>query len=268
LTYKYLTQEQYDYLDANIMLPTSVEEAYRKFDELSTKYIDKLRKCTKSIQDARLARDNESIKTSLKSYDEELEKYIPVLMAQARIYWDRENYPMVEKLFFQSAEFCSEHEVWKLNVGHVFFMQEVKFKDAIRYYDPIVKRLQENLLDITAIVLANLCVSFIMTSQNEEAEELMRRIEKEEERLSFTEPDKQCFHLCIVNLVIGTLYCAKGNFEFGISRIIKALDPYDKKLHTDTWYYAKRCFLALAEIMSKHMLVMKVRNFCDSCIYF
>ena len=118
-------------------------------------------------------------------------------------------------------------------------MQETKFKDAIRYYDPIgnaafihtlthiqythtykhsyikilciqnlhsfhhnihacihtymlfilttcqfffllkVKRLQESLLDITAIVLANLCVGYIMTSQNEEAEELMRRIEKE-----------------------------------------------------------------------------------------
>jgi hypothetical protein len=101
-------------------------------------------------------------------------------------------------------------------------------------------------------------VSYIMTSQNEEAEELMRRIEKEEERLGFTEPDKQCFHLCIVNLVIGTLYCAKGNFEFGISRIIKSLDPYEKKLHTDTWYYAKRCFLALAENMSKHMLILKV----------
>ena len=42
-----------------------------------------------------------------------------------------------------------------------------------------VKRLQESLLDITAIVLANLCVGYIMTSQNEEAEELMRRIEKE-----------------------------------------------------------------------------------------
>ena len=24
------------------------------------------------------------------------------------------------------------------------------------------------------------------------------------------DPDKQCFHLCIINLVIGTLYCAKG----------------------------------------------------------
>jgi tetratricopeptide repeat protein 30 len=39
-----------------------------------------------------------------------------------------------------------------------------------------------------------------------------------------------------VNLVIGTLYCAKGNFEFGISRIIKSLEPYEKKLGTDTWY--------------------------------
>jgi tetratricopeptide repeat protein 30 len=35
------------------------------------------------------------------------------------------------------------------------------------------------------------------------------------------EPDKPYYHLCIVNLVIGTLYCAKGNFEFGISRVMK-----------------------------------------------
>ena len=31
---------------------------------------------------------------------------------------------MVEKIFRQSAEFCSEHELWKLNVAHVFFLQE------------------------------------------------------------------------------------------------------------------------------------------------
>lgn len=35
------------------------------------------------------------------------------------------------------------------------------------------------------------------------------QIEKEEEKASQQDPDKQCFHLCIVNLVIGTLYCAK-----------------------------------------------------------
>merc|ERR1711998_118842 len=245
------------YLDASIMVTTSAEEAYRKYDELTSKHIEQLRKLTKAIQDARIARDNDAIKQSLKEYDEALERYIPVLMAMARIYWDRENYPMVERLFRQSAEFCSEHEVWKLNVAHVFFMQESKFKEAIRYYDPIVKKHADAILEVTAIVLANLCVSYTMTSQNEEAEELMRKIEKEEERLTFTEPDKQCYHLCIVNLVIGTLYCAKGNFEFGISRIIKSLEPYDKKIGTDTWYYAKRCFLALAETLAKHMIMLK-----------
>jgi tetratricopeptide repeat protein 30 len=42
-----------------------------------------------------------------------------------------------------------------------------------------------------------------MTSQNEEAEEMMRKIEKEEEQLAYEDPDKKVFHLCIVNLVIG-----------------------------------------------------------------
>jgi len=257
LTYKFLPQDLYEFLDASIMVQTSPEEAYRKYDDLTKKHIEQLRKLTKAIQDARIARENEAIKASLKEYDEALERYIPVLMAQARIYWDRENYFQVEKLFRQSAEFCSEHDVWKLNVAHVFFMQGSRFKEAIRYYDPIVKKNSECLLTVPAIVLANLCVSYIMTSQNEDAEELMRKIEKEEERSTFADPEKLVFHLCIVNLVIGTLYCAKGNFEFGISRIIKSLEPYDKKLGTDTWYYAKRCFLALAENMAKHMLMLK-----------
>lgn len=260
-----LSEDLYAYLEATILTQSSPEEAYRKFDHLSNKHISILRTLTKLIQDARIAQDNNKIKDALKEYDDALERYIPVLMAQAKIYWDIENYPMVEKIFKQSAEFCSEHEVWKLNVAHVFFMQESKFKDAIRYYEPAVKRQAENgsILDVTAIVLANLCVSCIMTSQNEEAEELMRQIEKEESRQELENPSKQSYHLCIVNLVIGTLYSAKGNFEFGISRIIKSLEPYDKKLGADTWYYAKRCFLALLETLAKHMLVLKDEFFAE-----
>ena len=83
---------------------------------------------------------------------------------------------------------------------------------------------------MTAIVLANLCVAYIMTSQNEEAEDFMRRIEKEEERIAFEDPSRRTYHLCIVNLVIGTLYCSKGNYEFGISRIMKSLEPFNKKV--------------------------------------
>merc|ERR1711966_608426 len=70
-------------------------------------------------------------------------------------------------------------------------------------------------------------------------------------------PEKQRFHLCIINLVIGTLYCAKGNFEFGISRVIKSLEPFNRKIQADTWFYAKRCLLALMEQLAKQMITLK-----------
>lgn len=71
-------------------------------------------------------------------------RYIPVLMAQAKIYWNRENYSMVEKIFHKSLEFCNEHDTWKLNVAHVLFMQDNKYKEAIGFYEPIVKKHYDN----------------------------------------------------------------------------------------------------------------------------
>eukprot|EP00967_Tisochrysis_lutea_P148887 scaffold285157_cov14-Tisochrysis_lutea.AAC.3 len=53
------------------------------------------------------------------------------LMAMAGIYWDRQNYKACESVFRNSAEFCSEHEVWRLNVAHTFFMQDNHYKEAI-----------------------------------------------------------------------------------------------------------------------------------------
>jgi len=268
LSFKYLSQHMYDFLDGCITAQTSAAEAYRKFDILSQKHVETLRKVTKSIKDAKDNGDAEASARALKDYDRALEEYIPVLMAQARIYWDIENFAMVEKLHRQSAEYCSDHDTWKLNLAHCFFMQETKFREAIKYYEPMYERAQENVLSVSAIVLANLCVSYIMTSMNEKAEDVMRRIEKEEEKLTFSEPDKQPLHLCIVNLVIGTLYCAKGNFEFGISRVMKSLEPFSRKIMTDTWYYAKRCFLALANNLAKHMVMIKDTTFQDILAFF
>ena len=54
-------------------------------------------------------------------------------------------------------------------------------------------------------------------------------------------------HLCIINLVIGTLYCSKGNIEFGVRLVMRALDPVTETLGTDTWLYAKRCLIGLIE---------------------
>ena len=68
----------------------------------------------------------------------------------------------VEKLFRKSVEFCNESDIWKLNVAHVLFMQENKFKEATGFYEPIVRKNFDNILNVSAIVLANLCVSYIM----------------------------------------------------------------------------------------------------------
>lgn len=38
---------------------------------------------------------------------------------------------------------------------------------------------------------------------------------------------------------------------------MKSLEPYDKKLGTDTWFYTKRCFLSLIENLAKHMIVLR-----------
>lgn len=272
LTYKFLSPYMFEFLDALLTCQTAPEEAFRKFEEMNSKLTEQLRKLAKQVQDTRHARDDEAQSKILQDYDLLQEKYIVVLMAQAKIYWNRENFQMVEKIFRKSVEFCNDDDTWKLNVAHVLFMQN-KYKEAISFYEPIVKKhydsveqcnIQEcpckgkpSILNVSAVVLANLCVSYIMTSQNEEAEELMRKIEKEEEQISYDDPDKKVFHLCIVNLVIGTLYCAKGNYDFGISRVIKSLEPYNKKLGTDTWFYAKRCFLSLLENMSKHMVMLR-----------
>lgn len=49
--------------------------------------------------------------------------------------------------------------------------------------------------------------------------------------------------------------------------MIKSLEPYQKKLGTDTWFYTKRCFLSLIENMSKHMIMLR-DNVIMECIQF
>lgn len=266
-TYKYLTPYLYDFLDAIITSQTSPEEAFQKYEDIASKHAEHLRKLTKVVQESRSQGDNDQVKKAVVEYEEALERYIPVVMAQAKIYWDKENYGQVEKIFRKSVEFCNESDVWRLNVAHVLFMQENKYKEAATFYEPIVKKQYDNILDVSAVVLANLCVSYIMTSQNEEAEDIMRKIEKEEEQQIFEDPQKKFYHLCIVNLVIGTLYCAKGNYEFGISRVIKSLEPFNKRLGTDTWFYAKRCFISFLENLAKHLIVVKDNTIKD-CLQF
>ncbi|KAF6203225.1 hypothetical protein GE061_003643 [Apolygus lucorum] len=267
LTHKYLSQYLYGFIDALITQQTSPDEAYKKFEEIAVRHTESLRKATKRVQEARATSDDSAAKRAVSDYEETLDSYIPVLMAQAKIYWDLEQYNQVETIFQKSVEFCNENDTWRLQVANVLFIQDNKYKEAIGFYEPIVKKSLANLLNVSPVVLANLCVSYIMSAMNEEAEELMRKIEKEEERLHYEDPDKKVYHLSIVNLIIGTLYCAKGNYEFGISRLIRSLEPYNKKLSTETWYYTKRCVLSFVENLAKRM-VFPTDAFFQDCLDF
>jgi tetratricopeptide repeat protein 30 len=75
-----------------------------------------------SLQDARTSTNTPLLAQRLQEYDEELGRYMPVLMAQAHIYWETGQYSNVIKLLNQSKEFAAEHEVWKLNMAHAYFM--------------------------------------------------------------------------------------------------------------------------------------------------
>uniref|UniRef100_A0A914P460 Tetratricopeptide repeat protein 30 n=2 Tax=Meloidogyne incognita TaxID=6306 RepID=A0A914P460_MELIC len=65
------------------------------------------------------------------------------------------------------------------------------------------------------------------------------------------------FNFIFYNLVIGTLYCAKSNYEFGISRIVRALEPCERKLGVDTWFYSKRCLTSMMENIAKCVIVIR-----------
>ena len=56
-------------------------------------------------------------------------------------------------------------------MAHVLFMQGDRFKEASSFYESLLKS-TPNVLDVPAVVLANLCVCYIMTSRNEEVLEI------------------------------------------------------------------------------------------------
>ena len=269
-----LLPELYAYLDAAIMSLSCPNDAFSMLETLAAQHAAKLRSGMKSLSDAvnsTSIKDNgaQSLTAATKEFDNLLDRYIPILMLQAKLYWDKKEYDKAEQLLGRNAEICREHDAWRLNMGHVLFAQQKdKFQASIRYYELIVEnRTEHDLLKVPSAALANLCVAYIMANQNDAAEDIMRTIEIEEAQQIALGSSEKTYHSCIINLVIGTLYCEKGNFEFGISRITKSLEPFDKNLCPDTWFYTKRCILALASKLSKLMCMINDDTF-QEIMYF
>lgn len=131
MTFKYMDSYIYEFIEAKIVQQTAPEAAFKKFEDLAGTLIEQLRRLVKEVQENRRSQKDEQVKKKVQEYDTTLEKYtfdrssthhfllfryVPVLMAQANIYWLQENYAAVEKIFRKSVEFCNDNEIWKLNV--------------------------------------------------------------------------------------------------------------------------------------------------------
>jgi tetratricopeptide repeat protein 30 len=189
-------------------------------------------------------------------------------MCQAKIFWDLGNYQLVELLLIKYMDLCVDNRTWKLNLAHAYFMQPAKMGDAIQWYEPLVLG-EQNLLDVEAIVIANLCVAYVVTDQNGLADTLINRLMEEEAQKAKEDQKAKLYHLSIIHLVIGTLYCSHTNFDFGIDYMFKAFNPMHAKLNTDTWFYAKKCLFELVRSIAWRQYIIgdvafdKISQFLD-----
>ncbi|KAH0790545.1 TPR Domain containing protein [Histomonas meleagridis] len=268
LALKTMGQPMLDFLDAVLLCASSKEEAYRKFDEICKSKSDILRKLLSKIDEARKTQDTEQQSQLSLEFEAVVEELIPVLMAQAKIFWDLRNYQLVELLLLKYQDYCSDNRIWKLNLAHTYFMQENKMNQAIQCYEQIVLG-EPNLLDIEAILVANLCVAYVITNQNSSADTLISRLTDDEAERSKEDENAKLYHLSILHLVVGTLYCAHRNYEFGIDYVFKAFNPMHKKLNADTWFYAKKCLNEILRAMANRTYVVpdatldKILGFLD-----
>lgn len=91
-----------------------------QFNEMSNRHTEGLRRLLKNIQDSKGR--PEVLEAALETYDDALNALMPFLMAQCQIYWDIQNYHMVQRILRQSEEFCQENPVWQLNMAHAYFL--------------------------------------------------------------------------------------------------------------------------------------------------
>ena len=181
LAFNLLSQDVHDFFDASIMSMGSPDEAINKFHIKSKKVSDSIRSLYKALDGTERSGSSNDAQIIESDIEKEMDILLSNVMAQASIYWEREDYAMVEQLLLRHSEHCCTHDEWKLNMGHCIFAQQGnKFKDCIKHYESFVETHgAESILQVSPIVLANLCVSYIMTDQNEAAEEIMTRADKE-----------------------------------------------------------------------------------------
>nr|CAG4640709.1 EOG090X0302 [Eulimnadia texana] len=75
LTYKYLSNYMFDFLEALITEQTAPEEAYMKFDAMSAKYGENLRRAATQLTEAKRRQDPQAINSAAAIYEQAMDLY-------------------------------------------------------------------------------------------------------------------------------------------------------------------------------------------------
>jgi tetratricopeptide repeat protein 30 len=263
---KFIEKDEYEYIKALIQEEKNPDEAIKQYDSIISGYEKKLDGINKKLEQS--GGNTEKTLSSANERKNIVVRLVCVISNKARISWEAKDFAKTEQVFAEHESYCKDNETFNMNIGHALFMQEGKYHEASKYYADIVYKHKDNLNKVDIFVLANLSLCYIFTKQQDKAKKLIDTIKKHEEKASENNPGVVLLHYCSVNLVIGTLYCSKGTFEFGLDLIIKNLYPINEKLGTDTWHYVKRCLLAFIEQLTKNQIVLKDKMFLEKLIDF
>jgi tetratricopeptide repeat protein 30 len=93
-------------------------------------------------------------------------------------------------------------------------------------------------LDVEALIIVNLCVSYCISDENGSADTLINQLIEEESEKTKDDPNAKRYHLSVIHLVIGTFYCSHHEIDFGNDNMFQAFNSMHTKLNADAWFYA------------------------------
>jgi tetratricopeptide (TPR) repeat protein len=151
--------------------------------------------------------------------------------------YQQSEYQQLHELFLRSDQLIETRTpASSINAGHLMFVLH-KYEEAIAFY----KRSLEiaSLVEVPPSVIGNLCVGLLILDRNDEASHCFGILESSSELE---------LHCSVTDLLIGLLYCSRGNFNFGLERIIRAVLAKPSKILEETWSYVKTGLLGLLDI--------------------
>ena len=138
LTYELLSDELFRFLDASLLAATSPDDALAQFDGLGKEIAKRIRKASKLVGNAENEGDDVALAAAHSELDDAMSNYLPVLMAMAKIHWEKKDYEAVERVLRQSGDFCSDGKACANNLAGCLFHagQASRGSDLLRAAGP------------------------------------------------------------------------------------------------------------------------------------